>query len=155
MLSILKSPWSYRLARFSLGAVFLCAGSAKLINPRVFAALIDAYGLVPDGLLMPVAIGLPLLEVIAAMGLMVDIRGSLSVIGALLVIFMAILTYGIWMGLDADCGCFSPEDLESTAYHGLREALVRDFAMFLVVFYLYGWRRCCCIKPLEISRTSQ
>ena len=102
--------------------------------------LIDSYGIVPDPLLMPVAIGLPLLEVVAAVGLMMDIRGSLTSIGALLLVFMAILGYGIWMGLDVDCGCFGPEDPESRAYHGLRSALYRDFIMLAGVLYLYVWR---------------
>ena len=41
-------------------------------------------------------------------------------------LFMAILGYGISMGLDVDCGCFGPEDPESKAFHGLRAALYRD-----------------------------
>jgi hypothetical protein len=89
---------------------------------------------------MPVAVGLPLLEVVAAVGLMADIRGALAVVAALLVIFMAILGYGIRMGLDVDCGCFGPEDIEARAYHGLRVALIRDAAMLAGVIYLYWCR---------------
>ena len=126
--------------RWALGVVFLYAGGSKLLDPEAFSVLIDSYGIVPDPLLMPVAIGLPLLEVVAAVGLMIDIRGSLTSIGALLLVFMAILGYGIWMGLDVDCGCFGPEDPESRAYHGLRSALYRDFIMLAGVLYLYVWR---------------
>jgi rhodanese-related sulfurtransferase/uncharacterized membrane protein YphA (DoxX/SURF4 family) len=126
--------------RWLLGLVFLYAGGSKLLDPKAFSVLIDSYGIVPDPLLMPVAIGLPLFEVVAAVGLMFDIRGSLTAIGALLLVFMAILGYGIWMGLDVDCGCFRPEDPESRAYHGLRPALYRDFVMLAGVLYLYAWR---------------
>ena len=128
--------------RGALAVIFLHAGATKLLDPQAFAVLIDAYGIVPDALLMPVAVGLPLLEVVAAVGLMADIRGALAVIAALLVIFMAILVYGIRMGLDVDCGCFGPEDIEARAYHGLRTALVRDAAMLAGVIYLYGCRYC-------------
>ena len=140
MKRLLTSDKTYCLTRWILGVVFLYAGGSKLLDPEAFSVLIDSYGIVPDPLLMPVAVGLPLFEVFAAVGLMIDLRGSLTAIGALLLVFMAILGYGIWMGLDVDCGCFGPEDPESRAYHGLRSALYRDFAMLAGVIYLYIWR---------------
>jgi hypothetical protein len=51
------------------------------------AQLISAYGLVPDDLLLPVAIGLPLLELVAGIGMMFDIRWSLEVVLYLIFIF--------------------------------------------------------------------
>ena len=143
----LTSIWTYRLIRWFLSFVFLYAGATKLADPKAFAALIDAYGIVPDPLLMPVAIGLPLLEVVAAIGLAFDIRGSLAVITGLLAIFIAILIYGIRMGLDVDCGCFGPEDIESRAYHGLGEALYRDLIMGAGIVYLYVRRR---LRPARL-----
>jgi hypothetical protein len=128
--------------RWVLGIVFLYAGGFKLMDPQALAVLIASYGIVPDLLVMPAAIGLPLFEVVAAGGWMSDIRGSLTAIGSLLLVFMAILGYGIWLGLDVDCGCFGPEDPESRAYHGLRSALYRDFIMLAGVLYLYAWRVC-------------
>jgi hypothetical protein len=109
--------------------------------------VIEAYGFVPEGLLIPVAIGLPLLEVIAGFGLLFDIRGSLAVITGLLVLFMVVLGYGIWMGLDVDCGCFGPEDPEAEAFHGLRLSLFRDLVMMAGVIFIYGWRRYRAIRP--------
>ena len=123
----------YSWLRWILAVIFLYAGGSKLADPQSFAVLIDAYGLVPGPLVMPVAIGLPALEVVAAAGLLVDLRGSLSVITILLLIFMAILGYGIYMGLDVDCGCFGPEDPEAKAFHGLREALFRDMGMMAAI----------------------
>jgi rhodanese-related sulfurtransferase len=64
---------------------------------------------------------------------------------------MAILGYGIWMGLDVDCGCFGPEDPESRAYHGLRSALYRDFMMLAGVLYLYAWRAYRQKSPVKLS----
>jgi uncharacterized membrane protein YphA (DoxX/SURF4 family) len=123
------SDWLYKSGRWVLGAVFIYAGSIKLLEPKTFAVLIDAYGIVPEGLLMPVSILLPALEVAAGIGLLFDIEGSLSVIAALLCLFIAILGYGIWMGLDVDCGCFGPQDPEAKAFHGLRQSLYRDLVM--------------------------
>jgi len=132
---------AYTLVRWIIGGVFIYAGSAKLLAPEIFAALIEAYGIVPGKLLMPLAVFLPALEVIAGIGLLFDVEGSLAVIGGLLVLFTAIVGYGIRSGLDVDCGCFGPGDPEAEAFHGLRASLYRDLMMILSVVCLYGWRR--------------
>lgn len=139
-IGLLVSIWPYRIVRWGLSITFLYAGITKLMDPDAFAIIIDAYGLLPGNLIMPVAILLPGLEVIAAMGLIFDVRGCLSVITGLLILFLGILGYGIWMGLDIDCGCFAPEDPEYRAYGGLRMAFYRDLVMAAGVVYLYMWR---------------
>ena len=145
--------WLYRLCRWALGTIFIYAGGTKLLEPEIFAVLIDAYGIIPEGLLIPLAIWLPLLEVIAGMGLLFDIRGSLALITGLLVFFMVVLGYGMWMGLDVDCGCFGPEDPEAEAFHGLRLSLFRDLAMMAGVIFIYGWRRYRAIRPAGLMVT--
>jgi hypothetical protein len=140
----------YRMFRWTLGGIFIYAGGSKLLEPEIFAVLIEAYGIVPEGLLMSVALGLPLLEVIAGIGLLFDIRGSLALITGLLVLFMVVLGYGIWMGLDVDCGCFGPDDPEAEAFHGLRLSLFRDLLMMAGVFFIYGWRRYRAIRPAGV-----
>jgi uncharacterized membrane protein YphA (DoxX/SURF4 family) len=50
--------WIYKLTRWILGAVFIYAGSIKLLAPKTFAVLIEAYGIVPESLLLPVSITL-------------------------------------------------------------------------------------------------
>ncbi len=143
--------WTYRLLRWSLGVIFIYSGATKLLAPQLFAVLIEAYGIVPEGLLMPVAVILPALEVLAGVGLLFDIHGSLAVITGLLLLFVAILGYGIWMGLDVDCGCFGPGDMEAEAFHGLRPALYRDMVMLTAVVFLYGWRRYRRMQTTKIS----
>jgi uncharacterized membrane protein YphA (DoxX/SURF4 family) len=144
-------PWLYQLLRWSLGGIFIYSGITKLITPASFAVLIDAYGLVPEILLMPVAVLIPVLEVLAGAGLLVDLRGSLAVITGLLLLFVAILGFGIWMGLDVDCGCFGPEDPEAKAFHGLSAALYRDIAMLGAVVFLYWWRSSRKLEPIRIA----
>ena len=138
------------MIRWVLGAIFIYAGGTKLLEPENLAVLIQAYGFVPAELLMPVAIGLPLLEVIAGIGLLFDIRGSLAWITGLLVLFIALLGYGIWMGLDVDCGCFGPEDAEAEAFHGLRLSLFRDLVMMAGAIFIYAWRRYRAIRPVGL-----
>jgi uncharacterized membrane protein YphA (DoxX/SURF4 family) len=143
--------WIYKLSRWTLGIIFIYAGCVKLLEPRTFAVLIEAYGIVPQGLLMPVAVVLPALEVAGGIGLLCEIEGSLAAITGLLVLFIAILGYGIRMGLDVDCGCFGPDDPEAKAFHGLRESLYRDLAMLAGVGFMYGWRRYRAIQPVKLT----
>jgi len=141
----------YNYTRWILGGIFIYAGSTKLLEPKTFTVLVEAYGIIPESLLMPVALALPVLEVAAGVGLFFDIEGSLSVIAGLLGLFIAILGYGIWIGLDTDCGCFGPEDPEARAFHSLKKSLYRDLKMLAGVAFLCGWRQYRAIRPFKIT----
>jgi uncharacterized membrane protein YphA (DoxX/SURF4 family) len=143
----------YLMVRILLGAVFLGSGISKLMAPQNFSLIIESYGLISNFWILPTAIILAFLEVAAGLGLMLDIQGSLAVITALLGVFIAILSYGIWMGLDVDCGCFGPESREANAFHRLQPALVRDIIMVLGVLYLYFWRFRQNVTPRRLSNT--
>jgi uncharacterized membrane protein YphA (DoxX/SURF4 family) len=132
---MLFSPWFYRIVRFALGSIFVYAGFIKLIDPKAFAKVISQYDLVPESLLAPVAIGLPVVEFLAGLGLIFAVRGSLSIIFGLLIMFVVVLWYGILSNLDIDCGCFSPEEIKSHA--SLWHAFYRDLIMIVAVLYLY------------------
>jgi uncharacterized membrane protein YphA (DoxX/SURF4 family) len=103
------------LVRLGLGIIFIYAGVVKLSAPKAFARIISQYNLIPDSLLPFAAIGLPALEVLAGIGVILAVRGSLSLLLSLLVFFVLILWYGILGNLDVDCGCFSAEDLKNQA----------------------------------------
>ena len=145
------SVWPYRLIRISLAVVFLWSGVSKLLAPDSFAVVIGAYGIIPDSWDLPVSILLPALEVILAAGILLDVRGSLTGITGLLVLFMAILAYGIQMGLDVDCGCFGPDDPEAV-FHDLRPAFYRDLGLMAGIGYLYVWRGIHQYKPVGLRR---
>jgi uncharacterized membrane protein YphA (DoxX/SURF4 family) len=148
---IILSDWIYRIVRVIYAVLFLYAGVNKLLSPKAFATVIDAFGLVPDPLIMPIAVALPILEIVAALGLVLDVRGSLGLVTGLLVFFMAVVSYGIWMGLDIDCGCFGPGDLEGEAYRGLRPALYRNLILTVGIAYLYSWRFLRAVKPVRLE----
>jgi uncharacterized membrane protein YphA (DoxX/SURF4 family) len=142
----------YVFGRWILGIIFLYSGVSKLIDPQSFAAIIDAFGLVPEMLIDPLAIGLPVLEILLAFGLILDIRGSLTLTTILMALFMAILGYAIHMGLDIDCGCFGPDDPEAEAFHGLRLALCRDGVIMMGIIFLYIWRWKKSVEPIPVTR---
>lgn len=141
----------YGAIRIVLGAIFVWSGITKLLAPEQFAVIIESYGIMPDPWALPAAICLAVVEVLAGIGLTLDLPKALGMVTALLVLFMAILGYGLWMGLDVDCGCFGPEDPEAKAFHGLRPALYRDWVMLAAAVSLFGFRRKMGLRPLKLS----
>jgi hypothetical protein len=114
------------------------AGSAKLLDVEGFANIISAYELVPENLLVPVAFGLPAVELVTGLCLIFDVQGSLTITVALLAMFAFVLWFGILKDLDIDCGCFSADELAE--HDSLRSALHRDLGMIAAGLYLFWWR---------------
>lgn len=131
--------WLYHFLRLGLAGIFIYAGMLKLLAPRTFAHAIAQYDLVPEGLLPLIALGLPALEVAAGLGLILEIRGSLSIITFLLLIFLIILGYAVLQNLDIDCGCFTADELD--AQHNVKTAFRRDLLMIGATVFLYRRRR--------------
>jgi uncharacterized membrane protein YphA (DoxX/SURF4 family) len=130
-----------RIVSLLIGFVFIYAGAVKLTDPEAFARLIAQYDILPDTLLVPFAIGLPLLEFLAGCGLVFRLRSSLVVILILLVLFSSVLGYGIFNNLNIDCGCFSLEEVKGLS--SLKQALYRDVVMIGAVLFLFlqrSWR---------------
>jgi uncharacterized membrane protein YphA (DoxX/SURF4 family) len=130
--------WLYHGLRLALACIFIYAGFIKLSDPRAFAHAMAQYDLIPDGLLPLVAVGLPALELLAGLGLIFEVRGSLTIIAILLLIFLVILGYAVWHNLDIDCGCFTADELDSQ--HSVQTAFWRDLSMIGATLFLY-WRR--------------
>jgi uncharacterized membrane protein YphA (DoxX/SURF4 family) len=130
--------WLYHVLRLGLACIFMYAGFIKLLDPRAFAHAIAQYDLIPETLLPLVAVGLPALELLAGVGLSFEVRGSLTLIAILLLIFLVILGYAVWHNLDIDCGCFTVEDL--AGQEGIKTAFRRDLIMIGATLFLY-WRR--------------
>lgn len=137
---VLACPLLYSLVRLTLAVAFVWAGVVKLADPSALAVTIQAFGLVPNAWVAPLSRLLPLLEVVAGLGLALDLRGSLAVIALLLLLFLAVLGYGLVLGLDIDCGCYSTGSAESRAFSGLRPAFFRDLWFLAGAAYCYLWR---------------
>jgi cbb3-type cytochrome oxidase subunit 3 len=113
----------------------LAAALPKLFNIADFAAIINAYAILPGFAVTPVAVFLPLAEIALALGLIFNRVISKYLTIFLLLFFIAVLSYAVSQGLDIDCGCFGPEDPEHRAFQGLRIAIVRDVVMIFLLSY--------------------
>lgn len=145
--NLLKTVWTYRVVRWVLAGMFLAAGVIKLSDVDTFASVIAAFGLAPKPLVPFIALGLPVLEILAALGLVFDVKGALSVLTGLTVFFIFVLSYGMYMGLDVDCGCYGPGDPEGEAFASLRTSFYRDLMMMIGFSFLYWWRRAHSVQP--------
>ena len=96
-------------ARGLVGLVFLTAAAGKLRDRAAFHGIVHAYRLLPDRLVAPVALAIPIAEV--AVGLLLP-SGLLPLPTALaatamLVGFVVAMATNILRGRrDIDCGCF-------------------------------------------------
>ncbi len=149
-LDIFVASTLYLAIRILLGLLFLIAGGTKIIDPHTFAATIDAFGMLPSGLAFPLALILPPLEILAGVGLILDVRGSLATVTVLLVGFIMVLAYAISLGLDIDCGCYGPGDPEAEIFSSLWTSLYRDLAMAAGSVFLYWFRISRSVHPRRV-----
>lgn len=134
------------LTRIVLAVIFLYGGIPKFFSIQDFAVVISAYGLVPDQLVLVVAVFLPIFEIITAVGLLLNHRWALAAAALLLVIFIGVLSYGLYLGLDIECGCFGAEDPGHDSMSNLAEARLRDLILLVAVGYSWRYSRVRIIK---------
>lgn len=99
-------PW--RIIDFLVGGVFIYAGVIKVLDPVGFAGDIDNYKILPWTIGVGLAFYLPWLEIFCGVALIFRrlYRGALSVLIALVAIFIAGTCAAKMRGLDITCGCF-------------------------------------------------
>ena len=132
-LDVGRFPW--RLLDFVLAGIFIFAGLTKifdldhliadlqhlrfasaladlrdlaLANPAEFASDIDNFKILPWPVSVALALYLPWLEILCALGLVFRFlyRGALSILTASIVVFTLAIIAAKVRGLDITCGCF-------------------------------------------------
>ncbi|MFP4086497.1 MAG: MauE/DoxX family redox-associated membrane protein [Desulfobacteraceae bacterium] len=96
------------IARLILGVIFIYASIDKIAHPAAFAKDIYNYQILPDTLINLTAMGLPSLELILGIFLVVGLfrEGSVSMVTLLLLVFFGAMVFNLARGLDIHCGCF-------------------------------------------------
>lgn len=131
---LLPSAWVCLLARIFTGIVFLWTGGVRLMDIGAFIKILSSCSLLPDVLILPVAIGLPVAQLVAGVGLVFDLRGSVKVSCCVLLMSLAVLAYGILSNVNPDCSFFSAGPLVDQ--NSLPSALLRDVGLLAVMLYL-------------------
>lgn len=91
-----------------VGAVFVYAGSVKLVDPLRFATDISNYQLLSWPIAVRLAFYLPWLEVLCGLALIFHrlFAGAVFLTGGLMLIFIAATVTAKGRGIDVACGCF-------------------------------------------------
>lgn len=140
MTTFFASRPAYIALRFIMGLLFVYAGILKLSNPAGFALTINIYGIVTWQMSNWLSYLIPIVEILTGLGLILDVKGSLACIVAQLLGFMGVLLYAMYLGLDADCGCFGTPTTTEHDPVGPLEGFIRDGFMLAACIAIY-WQR--------------
>ncbi len=123
-----------------LGGTFLYAGLLKLWDPGAFLVDVRSFQLVPDPWAAWLAMGLPWLEVLAALAVLVGVgrAGGLLCLSGMLVAFLAGAGQAWARGLDISCGCFGSKG--TTNYYELFARNLLLLAAALCLLFVKRWR---------------
>ena len=139
--------FAWRIIDLLVGGVFIFAGLSKIIglqpfrflDPMEFARDIDNYKMLPWTICVGLALYLPWLEVICGLALIFRrwYSGALTILFALLLVFIGASIAAKTRGIDITCGCFGHLSNQlSFAWH-----LALDFAIVAAVVVLWRWDR--------------
>jgi len=98
----------WRILDFIIAAIFIYSGVLKALDPVQFAHDIDHYKILPWAVGAGLAFYLPWLEIFSVLALIFRLfyRGALSILTALVVVFLVATIAAKVRGLDITCGCF-------------------------------------------------
>jgi len=96
------------LARVLVGTVWVVAGVLKLPDPHENVRVVRAYVLLPERVVPVVGHGLPVLEILVGLCLLLGLltRAAATVSALLLVAFVIGVASAWARGLSIECGCF-------------------------------------------------
>ena len=143
----LAHPWLTVRTQIALGLFFVVAALPKIADPPGFAHMVYNHKMVPGPLVNAMALVLPWAELLMGVALVAGIwrRTAAALVGVLLVVFIAAISFNLMRGNAIDCGCFDVTAANLTREERLRDmwmVLLRDVGMlFLVAQGLLGARR--------------
>ena len=117
----------WRILAIAIGGLFVYAGAVKVMDPVEFAGDIHNYHVLPWAVNVWLAFYLPWLEIICGLALIFRrlYSGALTLVLALMIVFIGATIAAKARGIDISCGCFGHvSDQLSFAWH-----LVLDFAI--------------------------
>jgi uncharacterized membrane protein YphA (DoxX/SURF4 family) len=104
-----REGWITLVVRVALAAILGIAGYAKFTEPAALQkTAVSAYEILPKGMVTPVALGLPVLEMVLAAMILLGFATRVMAIcvGLLFIVFIAGIISVAARGLSINCGCF-------------------------------------------------
>ncbi|MHA3703430.1 MauE/DoxX family redox-associated membrane protein [Jatrophihabitans sp. YIM 134969] len=132
--------WLGTLIRLGLAAIWVWAGWSKLTDPNEFVRAVRAYDATPEWLSQAIGYGLPVLELMLALLLLLGLvtRAAAAVSGLLFAVFLVGLIQAAARGIKLDCGCFGGGGATDGATTYTLDIL-RDVGLLVLAVYLVLW----------------
>jgi uncharacterized membrane protein YphA (DoxX/SURF4 family) len=135
-------PWLTIRVQLALGAIFIAASLPKIADPPSFAHMIYNYRLLPAGLINISSLVMPWVELLCGLCLVIGVwrKPALTIIAALLVVFILAISINLARGNAIDCGCFDVSKANLTVEERLNDmklVILRDVGMLLMVAQLW------------------
>ncbi|MEK7287335.1 MAG: MauE/DoxX family redox-associated membrane protein [Elusimicrobiota bacterium] len=135
-----KPDWVGLAARLTVGLTLFISGFLKLLEPAAdFAAAIEAYRILPESLLLPVAQIMPWVELFASGFLLAGYltRWSAAVCGILSSSFFLALASTLLRGVKiGECGCFGGAGPHLVAW----QAMIIDAVLISLAHFIFSRR---------------
>jgi hypothetical protein len=139
-MDFLRSNIAWRVVDLIIGGIFIYAGVIKVWDPIGFANDIDNYKMLPWAVSVRLAFYLPWLEILCGLALITRrlYLGGLSILTALVSVFIVASIVAKARGLDITCGCFG----HASKNWNFTTHLTLDFGLLigLVLLLRSSWR---------------
>ena len=131
----MRSHWFWRILDMVVGGLFIYAGVLKVLDPVTFANDIDNYKTVPWMIGVRMAFYLPWLEILCGLALVFRrlYLGGLTILTALILVFIVVSFIAKSRGIDISCGCFG----HVSKNFSFTQHILTDFAILAAVFVLW------------------
>src|ERR1700726_969328 len=126
---------AWRILGLVVGGVFIYAGIIKALDPVGFANDIDNYKILPWTMAAGLAFYLPWLEIFCGLSLIFRFlyRGGLSILTALIALFIGATVAAKARGLDITCGCFG----HASEHWSFPQHMAVDLSIFIALAALW------------------
>jgi uncharacterized membrane protein YphA (DoxX/SURF4 family) len=138
----LTHPWLTVRVQIALGAIFVAAALPKIADPPSFAHMVYNYRILPAPLINITALLMPWVELLCGLALILGVwtRPARTILGLLLVVFVAAIAFNLARGNAIDCGCFDVTKANLSHEERLADmkaVIIRDIGMLLMVAQLW------------------
>ena len=125
----------WRIVDLIVGGIFVYAGAIKVLDPVRFGLDIDNYKALPWFFSVRLAFYLPWLEIFCGLSLIFRFlyRGGLSILTALIALFIGATIAAKARGLDIACGCFG----HASEHWSFPQHMAVDLSIFIALAALW------------------
>ncbi|MDO8106641.1 MauE/DoxX family redox-associated membrane protein [Isoptericola sp. b441] len=152
-------PWVSTVVRLALAVVSLWAGLAKAGDLAASVRAVRAFELLPEALARPVGYGLPAVEIVVGVLLLLGLvtRYAAAIMGLLMLAFIVGIASAWARGLSIDCGCFGGGGATSPDLTQYPWEITRDLAIAAGAALLVRWpySRFSLDQTLGLTRAAQ